>query len=65
MFEDYPVKPAVPRRELRWADADSWTLGTCGGAAGTLALDCLYINTPQWPWMVTLGFLDPLGPNIM
>lgn len=26
MLEDYPVKPAVPRRELRWAGADSWTL---------------------------------------
>lgn len=23
MLEDYPVKPAVPRREQRWAGADS------------------------------------------
>lgn len=24
MLQDYPMKPAVPRRELRWADVDSW-----------------------------------------
>lgn len=25
MLDDHPGKAAVPRRELRWADTDSWT----------------------------------------
>lgn len=29
MLQDYPMKPAVPRRELRWADVDSWPFQGC------------------------------------